>query len=52
MNFDEINEYHEYKSNYDYLSLEDKQYVDSIGMSKEQWDKLQNKVKDAILHCK
>lgn len=50
--FDEINEYHEYKSNYDYLSLEDKQYVDSIGMSKEQWDKLQNKVKDAILHCK
>ena len=50
--FDEINEYHEYKSNYDYLSLEDKQYVDSIGMPKEQWDKLQNKVKDAILHCK
>lgn len=50
--FDEINEYHEYKSNYDYLSLEDKQYVNSIGMSKEQWDKLQNKVKEAILHCK
>lgn len=50
--FDEINEYHEYKYNYDYLSLEDKQYVDSIGMPREQWDKLQNKVKDAILHCK
>lgn len=50
--FDEINEYHEYKSNYAYLSLEDKQYVDSTGISREQWDKLQNKVKDAILHCK
>mgnify|MGYP006991636721 CR=1 FL=1 len=50
--FDEINEYHEYKSNYAYLTLEDKQYVDSTGISREQWDKLQNKVKDAILHCK
>lgn len=50
--FGEITEYHEYKSNYAYLSLEDKQYVDSTGISREQWDKLQNKVKDAILHCK
>ena len=50
--FDEITDYHEYKSNYAYLSLEDKNYVDSTGISKEQWDKLQKKVKNAILHCK
>lgn len=50
--FDEITDYHEYKSNYAYLSLEDKNYVDSTGISREQWDKLSKKVKDAILHCK
>ena len=50
--FDEIIDYHEHKSNYAYLSLEDKQYVDSTGISTEQWDKLPKKVKDAILHCK
>ena len=50
--FDEIVEYHEYKFNYEYLSLEDKQYVDSTGISIEQWNRLQNKVKEAILHCK
>lgn len=50
--YDEISDYHEYKSNYAYLSLEDKNYVDSTGISREQWDKLPKKVKDAILHCK
>jgi ASC-1-like (ASCH) protein len=50
--FDEIADYHTYKLNYNYLSLEDKQYVDSTGISEEQWNKLQNKVKEAILHCK
>ena len=50
--YDEITEYHDYKSNYAYLSLEDKNYVDSTGISKEKWDKLPKKVKEAILHCK
>lgn len=50
--YNEIEDYHSTKYEYNNLTSEDKSYVNSIGFTTEEWNNLSRETKEAIMECR
>lgn len=50
--YNEIEDYHNTKYEYNNLTSEDKSYVDSVGFTTEEWNNLSRETKEAIMECR